>query len=292
MKSILSVLFVFITITTFAQDKESVDLRWKIQENEDLNYMTAMKEIDSSYMEMDLGSLFNALSTNKKEGLSESQKFFNQLNKVVYDMDYITTLHKKEDGVVDIQMKMYDGESDSEMENDTIRGTKTILRMMSAMNEGIVLRGSVLETGEVHSFWLQSRQKNLISVFFELPNKPVSIGDTWELDVNFITNDQNFECDSSYKINEVTLVDIKVIDGERIAVLKYNLDEYVHGTFNSPALFETGGKKDSMMRFSHQAIAEFSIDKGRWISYNGIMSLEAKGVMNANKKTKFTLLPK
>ncbi|WP_338790539.1 hypothetical protein [Bernardetia sp. MNP-M8] len=291
MKNILIVLLTLIPITAFAQDKESVDLRWKIQENEELSYKTAMKEMDSSYMEMDFGSLFNSLSSNKKEGLSESQKLFNQLNKVVADMDYITTLHKKQKGVIDIQMKMYNRESDSEIENDTIRGTKTILRMMSAMNKGVVLRGSVLETGEIHSFWLQSRQKNLISVLFELPNKPVSIGDTWKLDVNFITNDQNFECDSAYKINEVTLVDIKMIDGERIAVLKYNVEEYVNGIFNSPSFFESDGKKDTMMRFNHQAIAEFSIDKGRWISYNGIMSLEAKGVMNANKKTKFTLLP-
>ncbi len=44
------------------------------------------------------------------------------------------------------------------------------------------------------------------------------------------------------------------------------------------------------MKFTHRAIAEFSVDKGRWISYDGIMTLVASGVMKANQKTKFTLI--
>ena len=50
-----------------------------------------------------------------------------------------------------------------------------------------------------------------------------------------------------------------------------------------------GGEQKTMMKITHQAIAEFSVDKGRWISYDGIMSLDATGFMTAKKKTKFTL---
>lgn len=111
------------------------------------------------------------------------------------------------------------------------------------------------------------------------------------MDINLITNDQNFECDSAYKINEVTLNEIKTVKGETIAVLRYNIVEYVKGDFNAPAFFgKEGGMKESMMKFSHQGIAEFSVDRGRWINYDGIMSFEATGIMTANKKTKFTLI--
>lgn len=166
-----------------------------------------------------------------------------------------------------------------------------VLKMMQSMTQGVMLRGSVYETGGIHSFWVKSAQKNLIALFFELPTKPVKVGDKWSLDINLITNDQNFDCDSSYKINEVTLADIKKINGETIAVLKYNIVEYVKGNFNTPSFFGSeGGQKETMMKFTHQGIAEFSVDKGRWINYDGIMSLEATGVMTANKKTKFTLI--
>ena len=71
-----------------------------------------------------------------------------------------------------------------------------------------------LEDLESASFWVKSSQKNLIAIFFQLPAKPVKIGDKWSLDINLIANDQNFECDSAYKINEVTLTDIKKVNGE------------------------------------------------------------------------------
>jgi hypothetical protein len=111
------------------------------------------------------------------------------------------------------------------------------------------------------------------------------------LDINLISNDQSFECDSAYKINEVTLSEINVVNGETIAVLKYNIVEYVIGDFIAPSFFASeGGKKETMMKLSLQGIAEFSVDKGRWISYDGIMSFEGTGVMTGNGRTKITLI--
>ena len=67
--------------------------------------------------------------------------------------------------------------------------------------------------------------------------------------------------------------------------------EYVKGDFNTPSFFGNEGRSEkTMMKFLYQGIAEFSINKGRWLTYDGIMNLEASGVMTANKKTKFTLI--
>jgi len=158
------------------------------------------------------------------------------------------------------------------------------------MNQGVMLRGSVYAKGGVHSFWVKAQQKNLIAILFELPTQPVKVGDTWSLDVNLISNDQNFSCDSSYKMNTVTLTELKKVKGETVATLKYEIEEYVSGTFSTPMFKEGGGGTPTMMRFSHLGIAEFSVDRGRWISYDAIMSLDATGVLRSRKKTKFSLM--
>lgn len=286
MKKILTIVLVLLTITTFGQ---TVDLKWKIGEKEKLNYLTVMSDIDTSKVEIDLGNFFKVFSDSTGNGLSHTKDLFSELNKAIQNVDYISTLTSKGDSIVDIVMTTRLKEKPKEVSNETsdIKENE-ILKMMQSMNQGVILRGSVYATGGIHSFWLTGNQKNLISTFFELPTKKVKVGDTWKLDINLITNDQNFRCDSSFKINEVTLTEIKNNNGESVAVIKYNIVEYVNGTFISPD-FMGGGEQKTMMKITHQAIAEFSVDKGRWISYDGIMSLDATGFMTAKKKTKFTL---
>jgi len=292
MKIRLTILLAVIATTVFGQRNQTVDLRWKINKNEKLNYATVMSDIDTSSIEMDFGGLFKSLSDSTSNGLKESKDFFKKFNDAFKNLDYVTTLSTEKKGVIDIVMTTRPKENTQETEIDSTDSKEVeMLKMMQSMNQGVMLRGSVYETGDIHSFWVKSNQKNLIAIFFQLPTSPVKIGDKWSLDINLIENDQNFKCDSAYKINEVTLTDIKKVDGETVAVLKYNIVEYVIGDFNSPSFFGSeGGKKETMMKFSHQGIAEFSIDKGHWIIYDGIMSLEASGVMTANKKTKFTLI--
>lgn len=292
MKQKLTIFFAVITLTAFGQKNQTVDLRWKIEKNENLNYLTVMSDIDTSSIEMDFSGLFKALSDSTDIGLKESKNFFKKFNEAFENLDFVTTLTNKNNGVIDIVMTTKPKEPVKETDIDTTNSQETeVLKIMQSMTQGVLLRGSVYETGGIHSFWVKSSQKNLIALFFELPTRPVKVGDKWSLDINFITNDQNFDCDTSYKINEVILADIKKINGETIAVLKYNIVEYVKGNFITPSFFDSdGGQNETMMKFTHQGIAEFSVDKGRWLNYDGIMSIEATGVITANKKTKFTLI--
>ena len=292
MKNILVLIISLNTLAAFGQKKKAVDLQWKIDKNEKLNYATVMSEIDTSTFEMDFGSLFESLSDSSETGFLESKDFFNKFNKAFANLDYVSTLSTEKEGVIDLVMTTRPTEPLSEVVTDSTEGDEgEILKMMQAATQGVMLRGSVYENGGIHSFWVKSSQKNLISLLFELPKQPVKIGDKWPLEINLITNDQNFKCDSSYKLNEVTLTDIKKVDGETIAVLKYDIEEYVIGDFNSPSFFGGEGEsQETMLKFTHQGIAEFSIDRGRWVSYDAIMVLNATGVMTANKSTKFTLI--
>lgn len=292
MKVLLTILIGLVTLPTTGQNLESVDLRWKIDKNEKLSYGTVMTDIDTASFELNFGSLFKALSDSTKNGLNESKNLFHKLNQAIKNQDYITTLSNKGNGVIDIVMttKPKEAAKDIKTNTDSKGDDEVLLQLMQSMNKGVMLRGSVYETGGIHSFWIKTNQKNLIAVFFELPTKPVKIGDKWSLDVSLIGNDQNFQCDTSYNTNEVSLTDIKVISGDTIAVLKYNIIEYVKGEFNSPSfLTDDNAQKETMMKFTHQGIAEFSVTRGRWVAYDGIMSFAATGVMTANKKTKFTL---
>ena len=294
MKRLIALLLALPTLAIVGQNSQTVNLKWKIGKNEKLNYSTVMNVIDTSSFDINLGGLFKALADSSKNSLTESNNLFNKLNEAFKNQDYVTTLTNNGNGVINIVMvtKPKETSKDTIKNNSDSKDSDFLkhLKEMQSMNEGVMLRGSVYETGGIHSFWVKSGQKNLIALLFELPTKPVKIGDKWSLDINFIGNDQNFDCDSSYKINEVTLADVKKVNGETIAVLKYNIVEYVKGNFNSPFSGNNGGKIETMMKFIDQGIAEFSVDKGRWLTYDGILSLEATGVMTANKRTKFTLI--
>ena len=303
MKKLLTVLLAITTLSVFGQKNQFVDLKWKIAKDEKLNYATVMNEI-SETVEVDFRGLFKAL-IDISEFETETKELFNKINQIFGMQDYVTTLINNGNGVVDIVMRKTVPQKQQEEiveeihafvpeEEDISEDEMAFFfqELQSMFQEStVMLRGSVYETGDIHSFWVKNDQKNLIALFFELPTKPVKIGDKWSLNVNLIANDQSFECDSAYKINEITLSDIKTVNGETIAVLKYNIAEYVNGIFNAPAFFGNEEKQiETMMKLTYKGIAEFSIDKGRWITYDGIMSIDTTGVMIANKKTKFTLI--
>jgi hypothetical protein len=115
------------------------------------------------------------------------------------------------------------------------------------------------------------------------------IGDKWELDLNWITTDHNFRCDSMSRINEVKLVNIKIKDNDTIAVLKYKNYEKIVGDFNFP--FGTKAVP-TMFYMRYDAICEFSITKGRWQNYSGIISYKSTGYQNAEYKQRFALIEK
>lgn len=282
MKKILGIILVTIAAGyTCAQTTESVKLQWKIAADETVVYRTLMSEIDTNKVEFNFGNLFNSLLDSNS---AESKKVLDKIQRSFSGTDLVSLL-KSENEVVKIEMKTVDQEKlERKVKNDAEINRR---KLMECVEEDVVLRGSVYKSGGIESFWLKSHQKNLLAIFFELPKGEVKIGDTWNIEVNFIGNDQNFECDSSYRKNEVTLLDLKVVEGDTIAVLNYDIQEFVSGKFNSP--FSDRPTKTEMF-MTHQAIAEFSMTKGRWQTYSGIMTLTSSGIMTSNSKKSFSLL--
>jgi hypothetical protein len=281
MKSALTLVFLFVVNLALGQKGQSVSLAWKISPTEKLSYLTTMAEIDTAGAHIDFGGLTKLFSDSSKEKDNLANDMFKKLNQTMNNINFVSNLTNKGKNIIDITIvstpkKNIQPPNYSPAKNEAVD--------MNSLLTGVAIRGSVFATGGVHSFWVKSSQKNLIAVFFELPKHPVKVGDTWPLDINLVSNDQNFVCDSSYKVNEAKLVDVRTDKGEAIATIKYTIAEYVKGAFTFGSTSQA-----TIMKITYNGLAEFSISKGRWNSYNGIMSLDATGIMSAKKKTQFAL---
>lgn len=285
--SLLFSLFGFSQINENSKN-EYFELNWKIQPQDTLVYQTVMSEIGESEFEMNFEGLFGKLADSlKTENNNFHQDFYKKLKGFYANTNLETKLSNSIDFDDVIDIEMVATQNSPEKEEDGIS------KMMQSMMKGTMLRGSIHSSGELHSFWIKRAQKNLLSLFFELPNHPLKIGDKWTLDnVNFIGHDQNFICKEAQKKNEVTLKDVNQVNGDSIALIDYDISEYVSGDFNAPFFNKENNQQKTVMKFAYKAQAEFSIKKGKWVSYNGIMSLDASGALKSVQRQKFALIEK
>jgi len=261
-------------------------MKWKLKPGEVISYKTSMDEIDTANRrDFDMSGM-SKLITGEKD--TSSQKFLKQLNKLAMNSSFVTHLKLDKNKLIQIEMLM--NKNKNEVSKDTTRDgrqAQEMQDMLSKMTSGVLLRATINETGEIESFYTKKEQKNLAALFFELPGRPVRVGDSWPVSVSFISMDQNFICDSSFRKNIVTVTLINDIQNEHIVTLKYEIVEYVNGDFSSP--FNNTSVK-TMMKMTYEALAQFSIEKGKWVSYGGIMALSSTGAMDSQTTQKFALV--
>jgi hypothetical protein len=199
---------------------------------------------------------------------------------------YDIHLSEKRGNIIDVEMFLKNEEH--KLNGDSLqKGVNPMQTYMNKMLGGVMLRGSVYEDGTIASFYTVNAQKNLLAMFFELPGKTVKVGDTWPLSVQLISMDQSFICDSSYRKNMIKVVGIEKKDGGNIVTLKYDIVEYVDGYMNSP--FDNNPVKTTM-KMTYQAVATFSVEKGRWIKYEGVLSNSTMGIMSSETAQKYMLV--
>jgi hypothetical protein len=275
-------------------DKNSILLQWKLQPKEVISYKTIMDMMDTSATKTPLDSAEKIVSF-PKDTLNKAGTFLKKLlseaQELSKDMNVTTKLSKNEKGFIDLEMtgKVKERVETTKKEaKDTLTSPQE--KKIVAMKEDVMVRGAINENGTIQSFYVENDQKNLISLFFELPNKPIKIGDSWSLDIHFISLNESFKCDTSFKNNNITLVDIKKNGGETIAVIKYDIIELVAGDFYNR--FNFGEKlKKIFIKTTFKGIGEFSVDKGRWISFDGVKSTKSVGHIGGNYVRKFSLIP-
>lgn len=316
MKFTITVLLLLTYSLGFCQSGEKIALEWKIAKNDTLRYKTTMNDainIASEETKLKItdsifpNELFKSLEVTNSNLKYQTDLFLNTKNEKHIDIE---TRRIDEDGknsnenLMKLASKLETenekgskkkkkSKSDtSKKETDTIDLTNIFNEVMGA-NNNVVLRGRVSNTGEIISSYYKNSQRNLIAILFELPNREVKIGERWKVNANFIEMDQNFVCDSSNSENSVYIEKIIENNSEKIAVIKYNIVESVTGNFNNPMGKVFGMEPDQkiIMKVSHIATGNFSITKGKWISYDGVMEIENSASLFAGKsKTEFKLI--
>ena len=307
-----------LSTSAFSQTKEKISLEWKIPKNDTLKYKTTMNVIRLESEVSNKNDSTSILSGEAFEKIKESLSEFNS------DIKYQTNLfvNKKDEKQIDVEMLMFNEEEDNaaeklkemitqlkvenqeegktkkskdkidETEEDSL-SFKNLYKDLVKLNGNVVLRGRITTGGEIISTYYKNAQKNLLAVLFELPNRKVEMGEKWKLNISLIEMDQNFVCDSLSKENAVHIEEIIEKEGEKIAVIKYNISEYVIGDFNNPmgGLFGIDSNKKTFMKISHIATGYFSILQGKWINYEGTMEIESNFSMFGGKsKTEFKLI--
>lgn len=278
-------LFLFVIAPAFAQNSNPVFLKWKLKPGEVITYKTIMKEIDTANSKMSFGFMDKLMGDSTKGNF---QNILKEMRGMENDTNLVTLKENKKN-TINIEMRLNKGNSVTE--NDTSKSGSELNSFQSLMNKmsgSAILRGAISENGEVESFYTARGQENLIAIFFQLPGKAVKIGDSWPLDVKWISMDANFVCDSSYKRDLVTVTEINNRNGETIVTLKYDIVEFVSGNYDSPIIKIPG---ETLMKFTYKATADFSIEKGRWIDYEGIKTNTSTGIMSVQATEKYELIP-
>lgn len=264
----------FISFMAQGQNDKKYDLVWKVSDT--LRYETNMDVVqlqDDKDSEEETDSI-----------RSKAKEFFKKWSDSNKNKKYGVKLYPDTKGNIDIAMHIVEQENDS----------ADFFSAFAKMNGNVILRGKISKEGALEGFYYKTDQNNLTAILFELPTHPVAVGESWPLQINLINMDQNFVADSSARRNEVRLE--KVIDrnGEKIAVLSYDILEYAAGAFGNPMMKEflqQGSEDRFYLKMTHTGTAEFSVDRGCWLTYNAVMEMDTNtGFMGAGgSQTNFHL---
>lgn len=135
-------------------------------------------------------------------------------------------------------------------------------RLGEALGMSSVLRGEIDEAGTIGSFWLPQEQKNLLALYFELPEDSVAVGDTWPLDGAQLLTMRNVRVDTGTRTNAVRLAAIEGTADRPLAVIEYDLHERVEGSFGH-------------MTFTYRGRGTFDVAAGTWAGFAGRMDSES-----------------
>jgi hypothetical protein len=292
-KPFFTALLVIISLVAIAQSNEAVFMKWKIKPGDSIVYKTIMEETDTAnHSSFSFGGMKKMMGGDSTSWGTQMQKILKEVQNDTHSQ-YLTSLTENIAGTIAIEMKIV-RDKQNIANADTAKPRTDYDRfkaLTKKMLSGVMLRGAITEDGNIKSFYLKSDQKNLLAVFFQLPGRPVKVGDSWPLDVHFISMDQHFICDTSSYKNKVTVVNIIQTNDDQIVTLKYDVLEYASGSFSAPEMpFISNEAFKTSMMFSFNGIADFSIGKGRWIDYNGVMAESSTGMMSSQTSERYSLI--
>lgn len=287
MKTYILVLFYFLEInfSCFAQTSEKTyQLKWKISKDEVIPYQIETINLeDVKFDPSQLLSIFNDSISGKSEKENKKQlKEFNEVLKSIND----SQKNIKQVATIENKGNLLYARIFIRKDPNTNSNSKQL--NFNDLMEGIQLRGLLNQNGSIYSYFLEIRQKNLLALYFQLPDRRIKIGDSWPLDIQWFTANYTFLCDSVNKTNCIKLESVYENASDTIAVLNYKYSEYLSGVTEIPF---NNSKRLSLMTIDCSGLLEFNITKGRWEKYNLIITSKSSGIQDASSKQLIELKP-
>ncbi len=266
LKQLLFILFLSNLLFACNYDKDKkYSLKWKVADNDVIIYNIKMKTVDSlsKISKTRMKVLIESLSNIYGDSIiitKDTDDLYKGLVKQLNMMSYFALIRHNDENSLKIdfitkQTKQYNQIKYLELFNKFIK---------KAFFKGLLKTDGHLVTEEGEAIWDPK-----INILFQLPSKPVSIGEFWSL--NIIPEWQK-ERKMNFS-NKVTLSDISIENGDTVALLKYDLQNT-----------EQSGKK-----LGFNGNARFNISKGKWIEYEGTLSQQTTDMLSM-KQTQYMKL--
>lgn len=284
MKTYILVLFYFIAsnFSCLSQSSEKTyQLKWKISEEEVIPYQ--IETINLEDVKFDPSQLLSVFDDSigdkkKKKELKEFNELIKSLNDSQKNIKQVATIENQGNH---LYARIF-------IRKDPNSNTNSKPSNFNDLMQGIQLSGLLNQNGSIYSYFLEIRQKNLLALYFQLPDRQIKVGESWPLDIQWFTANYTFLCDSVNKTNNIKLESVFENASDTIAVLNYKYSEYLSGKTEIPF---NNAKRPSLMTIDCTGLLEFNITKGRWEKYDLIITSKSSGLQNGSSKQLIKLTP-
>jgi hypothetical protein len=232
--------FLFLTSCSTFNNGEKLTLNWSHDGNRPHHYEVSIINLDKK----------SAPKLDYKKAIQSDELFKSELSK-------IENLNPDENTHV-ATVTFKDGEYEGRM-------SQTVLSEDSEKKHQVVLLGYFDKHGNSSSFYLYQKQKNLLNLFFDVPDIPVNKDTTWERDIYITQIGQSFVPQLEKRKNINRLIDTsKNAEGDVLAHIGGINHEEVSGNYEFAS-------SDSLMPVSikstHYFYGVFNVTQGYW-EYN------------------------
>jgi len=263
-----------------ASAPERVQLRWKVPQGTPVAYEFITQQVGpgKNSMRLDLSGLKNSkLTAKQRKAIFELQ--------LPSQSAMASVLSTKPSG--DLSVKVVVTRMDIPKKKRPTKADKQMAQAMENMVGTVQIRASMTDWGFVTTD-LKREQRNLVALMFELPSKPVAVGESWTHSADLVKMGTGWEGESE-SLNRVELVSLdKEADGQTVAVIDFTLAERQDGKFSNARVTKT---VPASMEMSFVGRGEFLVEQGRWKRIAGRMTTKATGVMETDTEQQFTLMP-
>lgn len=275
MKNIWLVVLLLVIPSFASAEDNAVEAKWVLNSDELLKYRTVNSSPEQSYVSIKIDSdkviKDGRMDEQLRKKLGENiQNYYSTAPKNISST--ISVLKKTDGNFMSLNMfheKIAALTLEDFGKNDDFGMDENQLKIMNENRQEIigtsVLQSTINHTGKNMGFYLGKGQKILVNLAYQLPPKPVKIGDTWSIDAECISIAGQEVIEAS-KINRVEFTRLtKNKAGDEIAEFDYLFIEKAKSKNSfDPIKHDMSGEEPTLFTCSYIGRHYFNITKGQW----------------------------